>query len=175
MKMRAILVSALFPLLVAVGPYNADPGRYKAPSGHSETGPVAYGFALSLTSDQSATRLGQPIWVTLEIRNVANKMQYASTLARGDGTYQFSIVDRETHRAALVNQHSLFGLDVIGGPLPGRPVPANTSVYLRFDLNEMYRVTNAGKYTVRLERSRLKINGRWYAMPPSNEIQVTIL
>lgn len=173
MKVYLIAMMSML-LLLGAGPYNADQGRYKGPARDTASGAAADGFALALTSDATSVQLGQPVWVTLEIRNVTKSLQYASTRARGDGSYVFTIVNETTRHSASLNTNSAFGQDVIGGPLLGRPVPANSSFYLRFDLSQLYNIYDRGAYLIRLDATQLKINGRWIVMPPSNAIRITV-
>jgi hypothetical protein len=167
--------SILILLLVAAAPYNADPGRYKGPSQHTVTGPQAHGFALALTADSSTVTAGQPLWVTLEIRNISGSRQYASTFARGDGqSFLFSIVNQATHLQAPFERHGTFGADSIGGPLIGKPIPAGTSMFLKFDLSDLYNIARTGKYIIRAAAVRMRVNGQIVTMPSSNTITVTV-
>jgi hypothetical protein len=113
---RSCIVALL--VLVAAGAYSAYQGRSKGPSLHTPAGQPAYGFAVALMADSTSAPVGKPLWVTLELRNVSGTLQYASTFARGDG----------------IKANTTFGLDAISGPLIGKPVPAATSMFLKFDL-----------------------------------------
>lgn len=174
MLYRAFIIS-LGALLLAMAPYNADIGRSKGPSNHTPTGPQAHGFALALTTDQSVVAIGQPVWVTLEIRNVTGTLQYASTFARGDSdAFQFSVINTSINHSAPLNPHNTFGADSIGGPMIGLPVPANTSVFLKFRINELYEMPTSGTYVIRAKGVRLRINGQIVSMPGSNSVNVTL-
>ena len=175
MMMYRTCVTGLVVLLLALSPYNADVGRSKGPSSHTPAGSPAHGFALALTADNSAVALGQPVWITLEVRNVTGMLQYASTFARGDSeAFQFSVVNSSSHQVAARNPKSAFGSDSIGGPMSGLPVPATNSMFLKFQINELYEMPQAGTYVVRLENMRLRVNGRIVSMPASNSVSVTL-
>jgi hypothetical protein len=133
-----------------------------------------YGFASSLTSDSAtAPRVG-PMWVTVEIRNVSGTTQYAQIPPR-TGAFEFTIADQATGKVVQRNLNSTFGLDDVGGPPEGRPISANTSIYLRFRLDRLYRFTGPGVYTVRATTLRVLVNGRHVLLPPSNAITVSVV
>ena len=121
---------------------------YIGVSGNSAAGASVDGVALSLTLRNSTVQVGQPIWATVEVRNVSGKTQGAWFGPR-NSTYSFTIVNVRTGSVAPAIPNN-FGLDPISGPLDGPPVSAGASMYGTFRLDLMYKINEAGTYSVRV-------------------------
>jgi len=173
MRFLLNIVVLLASLLMPYPCFAAQNDRFTGPATHSQTGVAKYGFALALTAEASSVPLGTPIWVTVEIRNVSGGTEYASAESRAGG-YDFTIVNSATGKSVPRNLRSTFGLDAISVSMRGRTVPANTSFYSKFRLDELYEFTERGTYTVEVTTARLRVNGQNVQMGPSNKISITV-
>jgi hypothetical protein len=181
---RLLLVMTLLTSLVTNRPCAADQlsERYTEAAGRSVAGAAMLGFALSLTSDNATAALDGPIWVTLEIRNVSGGTEYAQFPPRGG--FVFTIVNEATGKIVPFNPLSTFGLDSVGGPAEGRPVPPRSSMYLRFLLDKQYSFTDRGTYSVTVTTAHLNIksaranypyHAQHVSLHPSNTITITVV
>ena len=72
MKMSIGFVAlALVMSLMRMPTVASEDQRHVSHAHQTATGPSAYGFALSLSPSSVSVTRGQPIWVTLEVRNVS--------------------------------------------------------------------------------------------------------
>jgi hypothetical protein len=155
-------------------------GIYVAPSSSWPTGAVLDGFALSLTPSKLTVHLGDPLWVTLELRNVSGKMQriYYNVMLGKTSTisstgYSFTIVDRKTARYVPTDPET--STDV---PVTMHQLAPNTSVYLRYRLDTSYQFRTPGAYSAIINNMVSSNEGENYfvrATLQSNPIAITVL
>jgi hypothetical protein len=170
---RLIVIPMVLVWLAASAAGASDQRRHPGQAGHTDTGAAAFGFAVSLNADNLTVPVGGPIWVTVELRNVSGTLQHATAGARAN--FDFVIVGRGSARAVPRKRDSLFGLDSIGGPALGWPVPADTSIFLPFRLDQMYTFAQPGTYEIRVVRSEVLVNGSVVHLPASNQISLTLI
>jgi hypothetical protein len=173
--MRSLLIITQVLILVCgFSPCSAQPNeRYSGTAGRGPSGPNLQGFALALAADSPNVRMGDPVWVTLELRNISGSLGHASVGSRNDD-YEFTIVNRATGETVARNPHPRWGNDSIGGGLLGFGVPAGTSVYLRFKLDALYEFTGPGTYSVQVTGTHLTVGGHPANLHPSNTVLITM-
>ncbi|HET7813204.1 MAG TPA: hypothetical protein VFL13_02395, partial [Candidatus Baltobacteraceae bacterium] len=59
-------------------------------------------------------------------------------------------------------------------PMIGHPVPANESIFLRFQINEQFLMLEPGKYEIRFRSVRLNINAQTVSLFNSNAVEVAL-
>jgi hypothetical protein len=126
-------------------------GVCTAASRHTPWGTAAHGLVLSLTADRAVVRLGDPIRVVVELRNVSGRTQQVF-YGKRSSTYEFAIVNRRNGRAVPHWPES--ALRSFSGPLP-RPIRVDpqTSAYEAFRLERLYQFTEPGVYSVHVEKA----------------------
>lgn len=168
-----ILATVLALNLLGANPYNGAYGHYGGTARNTPAGTPLDGFAVALSTDSSVVAFGQAIWVTVEIRNIRGTLQHAYVGSRNGG-YDFRIIEQRTGKTVPRNEQSTFGLDSVGGPFLGNPVPPNRSVFLKFDLDSLYAFSERGIYTVQVNAAHITVNGHAVTMPPSNQITLQL-
>jgi hypothetical protein len=168
------ILAAIWALVVlGPNPYNGAFGHYGGTAKITPAGAPLDGFAVALSADSSIVAFGQPTWVTVEVRNVSDTLQHTYVGSRNGG-FDFRIIEQRSGKAVPRNEQSTFGLDSVGGPFLGMPVPANHSVFLKFDLQSLYEFGERGNYTVQVSAAHIAVNGHRVTMPPSNQITVQL-
>jgi hypothetical protein len=134
------------------GAQNAQ-APYVAPSGSGPIGVAVGGLALSLKGPRSPIRLGDPVWVTVELRNTSHQTQRLFLYARPSyvqnwpaANYSFTIVDRAN--AAVVPSQSN-GENAMGAIAPRVSVhqlDPGTSMYTRIRVDQFYDFAMPGTY-----------------------------
>lgn len=172
--MYKLLVPLILVTTLAAQPGLANLQRelYGGPSGQTPSGPQRGGFALSLSRGDATAHLGGPIWVTVELRNVSGRTEGAFFGSRNPN-YQFAIVNQRTGQQ-VPRVNSAFGLDASSGPPNGHLIYAGTSLYGKFRLDELYKFTEPGKYSVRVQQGVPIINGQALQLG-SNSITIIVL
>lgn len=135
------------------------------------SGPETNGFALSLQAN-SSYYAGQPVMVTLEVRNITGITQHLLLGAR-DSSYQFSVINTSTGRSAA-RRPSRSQLDSLGGPSSGRPIPPGHSKFVTIDLADLY-VLGPGQYRVTATEARVVGQHRLFRIGPSNAATFEVL
>jgi len=128
-------------------------GACAAASQHTPWGTAAHGLVLSLTADRAVVRLGDPIRVVVELRNVSGRTQQVF-YGKRSSTYEFAIVNRRNGRAV---PHWPPPRQTLGGGSyyrfsPIRLDPA-TSAYEAFRLERLYQFTEPGVYSVQVTKA----------------------
>lgn len=160
-------------LLLSLQPCSSQQqGIYTGPSRTLPAGAASDGFAISLGPASLVARLGDPIRLYVELRNVSGKLQYAYLRSR-NRSYDFEVV-KDNGTLVSRNDASGFGLDAFSGPSQGRPVPAGDSIFGEFRLDELYNFAQPGDYSVRVSQARPNINGQIVTLRPSNSIRLII-
>lgn len=145
-------------------------GVYEDSSADAPAGPESHGFALSLASGFSSALLGAPVTVTVELRNVAGRPQYAF-FGSPRRDYDFSIENHATGQVAR-NLRAASGESGASARWNSTPIFAGNSLFRSFRLDSFYRFSRIGTYTVRVE-GRPTINGVPVEMQ-SNPLTITI-
>ncbi len=143
---------------------------YEAAAAQTPTGPALHGFALSLASSIISTRVGTPLELTVELRNISGEPQYASFGSR-QSDYRFTIVGRTTN-VTTANRPKSFERASNSGTWSVTPLYPGASLYGTFRLDSLYRFTAPGTYTVKVE-GRPIINGTRLTLQ-SNTIAITL-
>lgn len=144
--------------------------RYEAAAAQTPAGPASHGFALSLASSIISTRIGAPLEVTVELRNVSGEPQYAAFGSR-QSDYRFTILGRTT-KATVNNQPRGYERNHNSAMWSATPVYPGSSLYETFRLNSLYRFSAPGPYTVKVE-GRPVVNGTRVTLQ-SNTITITL-
>lgn len=172
---RRALCVLFLALFAATRPCLADPPMHWDQSSNGTAGPTVEGFAVSLTSDAATVKVGAPIWVTLEVKNVSGQVQTVGGLGSRHYCCQFTITNVKTGSVVPSDPDNPFGMgDLIMGPLCGRPHAASQSLYAKFRLDVLYRFTEPGTYTVQATRVQLARDCKPVVLH-SGTITITIL
>lgn len=145
-------------------------GIFEDTEGDSPTGAPSHGFVISLTTDVSSAPLGAPLTVTVELRNVSGRPQYAFFGSR-DPSYDFAIRNPTTGQI-LASPHPHARNTTTAGLWKSSLVYPGTSVYGTFRLDSLYRFPRAGTYKVSVAGHPI-INGVPVTLR-SNTIAITI-
>jgi hypothetical protein len=124
-------------------------------SAQTVAGAAKKGFALSLVPVQSDYSLGQPIIVTLEIRNVSGSTVHMLLSSR-NLAYDFNVVDTATGKSAP-RRSSSSQQDPLGGPSKGLALLAGQSKFVRIQLDDLYAIPVTGTYQVTVAKAMLLI------------------
>jgi hypothetical protein len=128
----------------------------EGPPAEAPAGPASHGFALSLATNIISTRIGAPLEVTVELRNVSGEPQYASFGSR-QSDYRFTIVARTT--SVTIGNRAKSPQRVPSSDMwSTTPLYPGSSFYRAFRLDSLYRFTSPGTYAVKVE-GRPIING----------------
>lgn len=154
--LRVIIVGAL-----CVGAFLAS-----APSDVHEPAGAAFGsLALSLRPEKIAVHLGDPLWVTAELRNVSGRTQRIY-----DRAVSFTIVARKTAQYVPPDP------DVnSGAPVATLKLAPRTSTYTRFRLDTSYQLRAPGTYSAIATSARSPGLGKYPVMLKSSPIAITVL
>jgi hypothetical protein len=152
-------------------------GRSIASGGEASTTKAAghrvEGFVLSLQSEGLQSRLGSPIWVTVELRNLTGKDQKGMDFNSLYSGYDFAIRNLKTGQLVPRNKHTLFGTQ--GGSMSTTwDVAPGNSLYGRFRLDLLYNFTAPGTYLVQVISGHPVIHNRIVTMQ-SNKITIAVL
>src|SRR5579863_830964 len=147
------------------------PQVYEAEPGQQLAGRASNGFALSLTNDGPNNTLGGPILVTVELRNISGQTQDAF-FGSPTSDYHFTIVNRQTGELLEREPQATSQGDLESNPWDSRPVHSDTSLYSRFELNQLYRFAEGETYTIRVT-GRPVINGQRVTLE-SNPVEVAL-
>ncbi len=155
-------------------------GVCTAASRHTPWGTAVHGLLLSLTVDRAVVRLGDPIRVVVELRNVSSRTQQVF-YGKRSSTYEFAIVNRRSGRAV---PHWPPPRQTLGGGSYSLPRPIGlspaTSAYEAFRLERLYQLTEPGTYSVQVTKATVGLafpNGavRYNALElSSNTIVITV-
>ncbi len=140
----------------------------------SPTGASANGIATSLTCSSPTVHVGQPINVTLELRNVSNNGLHALFAARAGG-YRFVIINDSTLQVVSKRDSPRSGWDTVGGPSAGREIKRGYSKFVEFRLDDYYQIDQPGKYRVALLDGEIYLPPNLVKLPSSNTITITVL
>jgi hypothetical protein len=143
------------------------------PSASSPAGASKAGFAVALSARASSVTLGQPVWVTVEVRNVSGREQNASY--GGISSYRFSIVRKETGETIERNDKTFAWFGTVGGPRLGYPAAAGGAMYRQCRLDDLYKIREPGTYQINVVARAVNINGTYMALPESNAIVIRVL
>jgi hypothetical protein len=116
------------------------------PSGDTPTGPPIGGLALSLLPYRSVYRLGSPIWVVAELRNLSGQGMQLGNLFMGN--YEINVVDLSTGRAIPYYPNWQMRIDAFTG-LGGVVMFEKWSHYGALRLDRLLQITQPGTYSVR--------------------------
>jgi len=142
--------------------------QYGEPSSHAAAGQAVRGFALSIRSDAATFRLGGPISVTVELRNVSRRLQHAM-FGSLHSTYDFRIKDERTGAIVPANPSNRFGAFAGSVSTIGPGVSPGRSFYGDARLDLLYSFTEPGTYYVTATR------GHGRGALESNQIRITVL
>jgi hypothetical protein len=124
-------------------------GIYVGPPHSRPTGAVLDGLALSLTPSTLTVHLGDPMWVTVELRNVSRKIEriyydvlLGKTFTVSSTGYSFTVVDRKTARYVPTDPEASTEV-----PVATHQLAPKKSVYVRFRLDTSYQFRTPGTYS----------------------------
>jgi hypothetical protein len=183
--MGRLAAATLLVSLFAAVPCGAQQNEpYVAPATNTPAGAATSGFALALAVDQSKVPFDYPgmgtiIWVTMEIRNVSGTTMHANVFARSlyqffNSAYQFTVINTRTGALVPTNPKASFSRDSVGGPGVGRALSPNTSIFLKFRLDDLYNFSEPGIYSVRVTTAPLIVSGHLVSLPPSNPVTIDL-
>jgi hypothetical protein len=132
------------------GPARAD-GQARSLS--ATIGEPKLGIAVGLASASSTHHLNEPISVTVELRNVSNKIQYVLVNFKSE-RYHFSVVDLADDKP-IPRDPSANLFESGGGPNTGYPLEPGYSWFIDFPLSFFYKFTHGGTYAVTVDSSDL--------------------
>jgi hypothetical protein len=144
--MRKALVAVLLLIIAMaqvpderpeVDPYNA--------SGDAPAGPPIAGLAVSLMPYRSVYRLGSPIWVVAELRNLSGQGVQLGSLFMEN--YELSVIDLATGRAVPLYPNWQMQLSAFTS-LGGVAMPAKWSHYAGLRLDRLAQINRPGSYSV---------------------------
>lgn len=133
-------------------------------------GASSHGFALSLKPDWPKPNPGDPLNVSVELRNVSGAPQSVDFGSRR-ADYDFQIVSAANGSVVPRNPKADFSSDPKQPAATNRQVYPDTSVYSTFSLNSLYNFSQRGAYSVRLV-GRPTINGKQITLT-SNTVELT--
>ncbi len=165
-KLLVLLVFLTSTLLPTLG------DAYGFSSAHGQGGPPRDGFVLAISSASASFRLGAPIAVTLELRNITQKNEKAMLTSLHSG-YLFTIKNVHTGLLVPANPENTFGRFSGSVSRHGWDVPADSSLYAQIRLDLLYSFAEPGAYSVQVTRGSVGINGRSVNMK-SNVLMVDI-
>lgn len=132
------------------------------PSGH--WGDVIEGFQLSIRFDKDTFRAGEPVTVTVLIRNVTEKKVFYRDFVgmRGDSPVcQFDVLDERQKPVARVDPRA--PADITDGPHIPRGLKPGTQCRYDMKLEGKFKLDQSGRYTIRARRWVHKLQGDGYA------------
>lgn len=147
---------------------------FKDPSGLGPTGSPHGGLALGLEPTRSAYHAREPMWVVVELRDVADRVRSGTRYVLPD-TVSLSVVNkatgatvaRKTVRASPNNVSSAGGAFIL---------TAFSSAYSALRLDSLYQLDEPGTYVVRLSGLHVRSNdGGVPVTLSSNAIEVRVL
>jgi len=142
-------------------------------SGDTPTGPPIAGLAVSLMRYRSVYRLGSPIWVVAELRNLSGQGLQLGSLFMGN--YVISVVDLSTGRAVPLYRNWQMRLDAFTS-LGGVAMPAKWSHFAGLRLDRLVQINRPGTYAVRVTvRCGLRLDDGSVQLPSSTEFQSNVI
>jgi len=155
------------------------PNVYVVPSQTTPAGSILNGLTLSLTPQTLTARLGDPLWVTVELRNASGRKQAVFFTAKDgkitlwpNSNYEFTIVNRLNYQ--MVWQQPSAPQGRIVEPGIDHPLSPGSSMYARLQLDALYRFLAPGTYSV-IVTSNVAIVDWHLIAPVSNPITITLL
>jgi hypothetical protein len=138
-------------------------------SGDAPTGPPIGGLAVSLQPYRSVYRLGSPIWVVAELRNLSGQGLQLGSLFMGN--YVINVVDLSVGRAVPLYRNWQMRLDAFTS-LGGVAMPAKWSHFAGLRLDRLVQINRPGTYSVRVTvRCGLRLDDGSVQLPSSTEFQ----
>lgn len=127
---------------------------FRAASATSRVGDAVGGLALSLTTQEGSVRAGEPVWVTVELRNTSPHPEgiflysVSSKVESWPASYQFTIVDAVTARVVQLKKPPMNEFRPIIVPAASHQLDPNSSLFARVRLDEFYDLKAPGRYAV---------------------------
>lgn len=155
--------------------------KLNAPSSHNPAGPPRDGLALSLAAVPGYYRIGSPIWVTGEIRNVSSQMLSGRLWPAATAAFDFTITPAaggppaaRTGSGDLLQSVALWNSFII---------PPGSSKFFAVRLDKIYQLSAPGQYFVHLDTNDVSLgasidrpNVGLHAVPlASNTIAINLL
>jgi hypothetical protein len=146
-KAAAIILLTTFSAVAQESAGSLYPGVISslvAPAGNISVGAAAHGFAASLSASPSTVRAGQPIVLSLEVRNVSKHTQW---LYRPEcpENYTFVVTNLRSGQAATVDASDCG--DLFGSPIAG--LDPGESEFLRFKFSDQV-IARPARYRISL-------------------------
>lgn len=144
-RLIKLLVGAI-AITAATAAFNGTPGARDGIQ-TSDTRPAGKpneGFALALSASTPAFRLGEPMFVTLELRNASTDEQHVTFGASGD-IFTETVVDERSGKPLPLFPESG---GYVGGPSAGWSISPGQSWFFEEPLDKLVRFTHPGRYIV---------------------------
>ena len=152
-------------------------------SSSAPAGALTQGMSASLQGPQNAVHIGEPIPITVEMRN-SSQRNLQLKLGTRRRSYVFLVVDESSNAIVELRPTPKVVGSVVGGPSAGRALASGFSHYIDFNLADFVDIQKPGKYRVTVTPSLFIVDqaGSITAdsthalkLQPSNAIEITIL
>ena len=145
------------------------------PSASGPTGVPQGGVALALQPARHTYHVGEPIWIVIELRDVAGRLR-SGTRYILPNDLDFSVVNQAT--GARVPRNAAAASDLSGISSPGGAfiLTAFSSSFSAVRLNPLYQLNEPGTYSVRLDGLHVRSNdaGGFPVTLSSNAIEIRV-
>ena len=171
-RLATVIVSILLTVSAATAVYGDTPPRVGIDTSDTRpAGKVNEGFALALSTSQPGFRLGEPIDLTLELRNTSSGTLYVAFGASLE-IFAVHIVGAASGKALPTLAQAGGSL---GGPSTGWGIDPGKSFYFDLRLDRHVHLAHAGRYAVTVSAEKV-LNPATHSSVPleSNTIEIAI-
>lgn len=145
------LRSNLVTLEILPAPNGPPSFAYSDPSSSTAAGPPASGVALSIAKPGTPLRIGSPMWLVIELRNLTPT--YIVLKNMDPRSYRLEVANLETGRSLPLTSDWNQRIDWVSGGIGMVGIPKRQSHFGGIRIDQLFNIATPGRYTVRVSIS----------------------
>ncbi len=169
---RVPTIAFLLALLVAraIRGYVADAA---VPATQNPAGAQRLGFAVSLYAPDTTIRLGQPIRLVVEYRNITSGVLHADTVSAN--RFRFTVRRSESNAIVAPRPEPVVKGESFSSSASGFPIKPGEAIIRHLNLEDFVQINAPGTYSVQVTTAPIFLgNGSVGFLNPSNTITIIV-